>query len=61
MGTKEYGKTRVCFRCKFPSTYILDKEQPPIERMIIAPLKSPYDESAGFGNNNTNCTTEGET
>eukprot|EP00957_Ditylum_brightwellii_P040264 3047128-Ditylum_brightwellii.AAC.1 len=31
---------------KFPSKYILDKERPPIERMIITPLKFPYDESA---------------
>eukprot|EP00957_Ditylum_brightwellii_P089490 6814567-Ditylum_brightwellii.AAC.1 len=46
---------------KFPSKYILDKEWPPIERMIITPLKSPNDGSAGFGNNVTNCTTEGET
>eukprot|EP00957_Ditylum_brightwellii_P041576 3149548-Ditylum_brightwellii.AAC.1 len=33
---------------KFPSKYILDKERPPIERMIITLLTSPYDESAGF-------------
>eukprot|EP00957_Ditylum_brightwellii_P001574 123201-Ditylum_brightwellii.AAC.1 len=46
---------------KFPSKYILDKYRPPIERMMITPLKSPYDESAGFGYNDTNCTTEGET
>eukprot|EP00957_Ditylum_brightwellii_P127311 9707489-Ditylum_brightwellii.AAC.1 len=46
---------------KFSSKYILDKEQPPIKRMIITPLKSPHDESAGFGNNDINCTTEGET
>eukprot|EP00957_Ditylum_brightwellii_P195088 14864676-Ditylum_brightwellii.AAC.1 len=45
----------------FQSKYILDKEQPPIKRMIITPLKSPHYESAGFGNKDTNCTAEGET
>eukprot|EP00957_Ditylum_brightwellii_P103429 7881166-Ditylum_brightwellii.AAC.1 len=39
---------------KFKSKYVLDKEQPPIERMTITLLKSPLDESAGFGNNDTN-------
>eukprot|EP00957_Ditylum_brightwellii_P161666 12308969-Ditylum_brightwellii.AAC.1 len=33
---------------KLPSKYILDKEQPPIERMIFTPLKFPHAESAGF-------------
>eukprot|EP00957_Ditylum_brightwellii_P089951 6850076-Ditylum_brightwellii.AAC.1 len=33
---------------EFQSKYTLDKERPPIERMIITPLKSPYFESAGF-------------
>eukprot|EP00957_Ditylum_brightwellii_P113292 8638507-Ditylum_brightwellii.AAC.1 len=46
---------------KSPSKYILDKEQSPIKRIIITPLKSPHDESAGFGHNDTNFTNEGET
>eukprot|EP00957_Ditylum_brightwellii_P130132 9926220-Ditylum_brightwellii.AAC.1 len=46
---------------KFPSKCLLDMEQPPIERMIITSLKSPHDESVGFGNNDTNCTTDRET
>eukprot|EP00957_Ditylum_brightwellii_P145605 11086431-Ditylum_brightwellii.AAC.1 len=31
-----------------------------MEKLKITPLNSPYDESAGFGNNDANCTTEGE-